>query len=197
MPGGAIKTLPPGTSRRSCLPASIHQELATATVIDPHPGAIPSPAVTLGAARVGHALDQLHAAAATYIDHAHLILVLVAVALQADRPVPARPRLPAAGTVSRAPIIRPPIPGRAEHAATATIHPQPLPVHAPTLAADARPPGFLLDQFRIPPRHVATVEPAIVAFAADDLPALRQRRRRSHPQAHADETGHNPRHAQV
>src|SRR6185312_8691006 len=134
----------PGTSRRSCLPASIHQELATATVIDPHPGAIPSPAGTLGAARVGHALDQLHAAAATYVDHAHLVLVLVAVALQADRPVPARARLPAARAVSRAPIVRPAMPSLAKDAATAAIHPQPLPVHAPALAADARSLGFLL-----------------------------------------------------
>jgi hypothetical protein len=162
-------------------PAAIHHELGAATAIDPYAGTVPTPAAALGAACTRQLPNHLDLAVTTDIDLAHLVTLSMAGTRQTDPPIPTRVRAPAIipstvprataiiGTVAAGPVVT----RLHEQAATTTIHPQALSIHAPTLAAYASALGLLLRQIRITPWHGATAEPAAGAFAADGLPTLR------------------------
>src|SRR5690242_7993402 len=81
------------------LPAAIDHELPAAAVGNPHASAVPAPAVALRAARIGQLTHQPRMTARANIDLAHLVALLVAVALQPDLAVPARARAPVATAV--------------------------------------------------------------------------------------------------
>src|SRR5690348_17287581 len=163
-------------------PAPIDHELGAAAVVDPHAGTVPAPAVAFGTARVGHLVHQADLSAPADIDLAHLVALLVAVALQADLAIPARTGPPAAAVaaVAAATIVAivPAPAGLHELPATAAIHPQPLPVDAPALIANAGTFRLLPRQLGVVPRDRAAIELAVRAFAADRTTRLRLRRRR-------------------
>lgn len=129
-PDGRAGTAPRNVPRQPAglrSPAPIDHELGAAAVVHPYARAIPAPAVPFGAARVGHLIYQAHLPVPADIDLAHLVALLVAVALQANLAIPTRAWTPAAAIIvvmPRAAVAIIPAPTSLhELSATAAIHP--------------------------------------------------------------------------
>src|SRR6266436_1551371 len=80
--------------RAESAPAAIDAEDGLTATVHPHASPVPAPGLSFDATRLGNLALDANIAAATGIDLAHVVLVVAAGALHADRLVPVGTRSP-------------------------------------------------------------------------------------------------------
>src|SRR6185312_5089669 len=166
--------------REPSAPAALDREHGLAPGVDPDARTIPAARPAFHARRLGDLTRDVDAAAATGVDHAHVVLVIAARAAHLDRRIPARTRTPRiARPRSRRRLRRTAGPAalHAEHAFAARIDPDAGAVPAPGAAFDASRLGDLLHEAHaaaaagVDLAHVVVVAAARAAHVDVAVPA--------------------------